>query len=244
MPVARRVPLSRERVVQEAIALVDAEGLDGLSMRALGRRLDVQAMTLYHHVPNKAALLDAMVEEAMAPFSTVTPVSGDWREEISRLLRQYRAIVLAHPNLFELLMTHNQPAGDQLDLGEAHYRRLLDAGLAPHDVIAASWAMSGYVIGFLLTEVRLDVKGRENEWIPEAMSVDPARYPATSEVLKSFDGDWDRHFEDGLRMVLDGVEAQMRSPARGTGDAKRAASRRGTGSTARRRRPGAAPSKS
>ena len=61
-----RKPLSRERIVNTAIALVDAEGLDALTMRRLGAKLGMDPMAVYYYVPNKAALLDAVVEAVMA----------------------------------------------------------------------------------------------------------------------------------------------------------------------------------
>src|SRR5450759_5594645 len=62
----RRPPLSRERIVWTALAIVDADGLDGLTMRRLGKDLDVTTMAVYHHFPNKSALYDGIVEAVMA----------------------------------------------------------------------------------------------------------------------------------------------------------------------------------
>ena len=82
-PPARRPGLSRDAVVAAAVALADAEGLSALSMRALAGRLGVEAMSLYHHVPNKEALLDAMVDVVFGEFHS--PVAaGPWREELRR----------------------------------------------------------------------------------------------------------------------------------------------------------------
>ena len=82
-PRSDRPTLSRERIVTEAVALADAEGLDRLSMRALAGRLGVEAMSLYHHVPNKDALLDAMVDAVFAELHTPV-VGGAWRPEMNR----------------------------------------------------------------------------------------------------------------------------------------------------------------
>ena len=80
MPSAR-VALSRDRLVAEAVALADDRGLAALSMRALGARLGVEAMSLYHHVPGKEALLDGMVDAVFAEIH-LPVVGGDWRAEL------------------------------------------------------------------------------------------------------------------------------------------------------------------
>jgi len=80
----KRVPLTKERVLRAAIAVADERGVEGLSMRKLATELGVEAMSLYHHVAGKEALLDAMVDavfgELHLPF-----VGGDWREATSNI---------------------------------------------------------------------------------------------------------------------------------------------------------------
>ena len=66
-------PLSRERIVETALALVDAEGIDALSMRRLGAELGVDPMAIYYYVPNKATLLDAIVEAVMSEIDLSCP---------------------------------------------------------------------------------------------------------------------------------------------------------------------------
>ena len=79
-PAPNRTPLSRARVVDEAMALADEQGLAALSMRALAGRLGVEAMSLYHHVAGKEALLDAMVDAVFGELH-LPAVGGDWRVE-------------------------------------------------------------------------------------------------------------------------------------------------------------------
>lgn len=67
-------PLSREAIVAAAMALADADGVAKLSMRAVARTLGVEAMSLYHHIPNKEAILDAMVDEVFAEIHTPSRV--------------------------------------------------------------------------------------------------------------------------------------------------------------------------
>jgi len=85
----QRFPLSRAAIVAAAVAVADRDGLDRLSMRRLGRHFGVEAMSLYNHVPNKAALLDAMVDEALDAIPV--PTDPDWRTGLrGRCLAQRR----------------------------------------------------------------------------------------------------------------------------------------------------------
>ena len=85
----RRLPLSRAAIVAAAVAVADRDGLDRLSMRRLGRHFGVEAMSLYNHIPNKAALLDAMVDEALDAIPV--PTDPDWRTGLrGRCLAQRR----------------------------------------------------------------------------------------------------------------------------------------------------------
>src|SRR5262245_45363112 len=101
-PSADPIPLSRERVCREALALVDEEGLEALSMRRLGARLGVEAMSLYRHVRNKADLLDALHVAVLADIAPEPPpaVDGDepeWRLLLGGMARALRAALLRHP---------------------------------------------------------------------------------------------------------------------------------------------------
>lgn len=80
-----RSSLSRERVIAQAVALADEKGLAALSMRALAGRLGVEAMSLYHHVAGKEALLDAMLDVVFAEMH-LPVIGGDWRAELARPL--------------------------------------------------------------------------------------------------------------------------------------------------------------
>jgi AcrR family transcriptional regulator len=79
-----RTPLSRERILDAALALADAEGVEGLTMRRLAAELGVEAMTIYYHVPNKDAILDALVERVIAEIELPEP-GTEWRSALRSL---------------------------------------------------------------------------------------------------------------------------------------------------------------
>src|SRR3569832_239059 len=112
-PAARvRQPLSRERIVAAALAVIEKEGLAGFSTRKLGQRLHVEAMSIYHHFPSKQHLLDALVEHAISQVDVPEP-GPDPQESMRRCLLSYRAMAHRFPALFPLVAVHrlNMPAG-------------------------------------------------------------------------------------------------------------------------------------
>lgn len=98
----RERPLSREELFDRALAIADAEGLEALSMRRLARDAGVEAASLYHHLPNKSALLDGMVARMRSEMRLPDPLPADWRELLLAIFLEYRRILAAHPNLMSL----------------------------------------------------------------------------------------------------------------------------------------------
>src|SRR6185295_7659116 len=103
--VASRLPLSRERIVDSAMDLVERHGLPGLTTRRLGAALGCEAMSIYHHFPSKQHLLDALVERAIEGGAQPPP-GADPIERLRFIGHEYRRIAHRHPRLFPLLALH------------------------------------------------------------------------------------------------------------------------------------------
>lgn len=97
-------PLTRAGILAAALDVIDADGLDALSMRNLAARLGVQAMSLYHHVADKAALLDG-IHELLITSMDIDVEALSWDDALRRLAASYRAVALTHPHAFILLAT-------------------------------------------------------------------------------------------------------------------------------------------
>jgi AcrR family transcriptional regulator len=98
-PDARRDgKVTREVVLSTALDLIDRDGAAGLSMRRLARALNRDPMILYRHAPNKAALLDGVVEVVLAQLN-VDPADPDWAAQLRAVARDYRQLALAHPHV-------------------------------------------------------------------------------------------------------------------------------------------------
>ena len=108
-PAADRVPLTRDRILSAAIAIADAEGIDALTMRRLGSAVGVEAMSLYHHVPGKDALLDGITDAALRDVA-LPPPSPEWRANIRTIARSTHAALLRHPWAARQMLSRTIPA--------------------------------------------------------------------------------------------------------------------------------------
>jgi AcrR family transcriptional regulator len=100
--------LDRKRIVAEAVALLDAEGLDGVTTRKLAARLGVQSPTLYWHLPNKAALITAIADAILdQQFGDMSPPEPEqhWQDWLSGLAERLRRALLAHPDGARVIST-------------------------------------------------------------------------------------------------------------------------------------------
>jgi AcrR family transcriptional regulator len=102
---AARRPLTRKRVLAEALRLVDEDGLSALTMRALGKRLGVEGMAVYNHVPGKAALQAGIGELLWAELERSAEPDADWRRSMSTLAAAVRRLAREHANAYPLLLT-------------------------------------------------------------------------------------------------------------------------------------------
>jgi TetR/AcrR family transcriptional regulator, tetracycline repressor protein len=144
--------LTRERIVGAALRVIDEFGLDALSMRRLGSQLGVDPMSIYHHIPNKEALLRAVVHDVFATMR-VPPSTGRWQQRVRGWANAYRDVARAHPNL--ALQIVSDPAGvaiAAIQANEALYAALDASGLPAKAVIRAADLIVDYVNGSVLPD--------------------------------------------------------------------------------------------
>jgi len=151
MPGVRK-GLSRSRVVVAALAIVDRDGPESLTMRALGRELGVDPMAVYHYVPGKSALYDALAEAVWAEVE-LPARTGEWEADLVALARGVRRALLAHPRALPVVATRQSVAPATLDLLETGIAILVEAGLPPAVALSLMGAASALLVGSALTEV-------------------------------------------------------------------------------------------
>ncbi len=216
----KRPDLSAELIAAEAMALVDAEGLDALSFRALAKRLHCQAMSLYHYFPSKAHLLEAMVNICIA--ETPPPEEGgSTRERLRDFCHRFRATAIRHPGFAPIFLTHRLSHREGLDWLE-RCLTLFDGLAIPDREKATLFRTIGYyIMGASLDESIGYAKGQPAA-NPVPAEIAERDYPQISAMSRFWGPAYRDHFFDtGLERMLDAVEraesATRPAPPRDTG---------------------------
>ncbi len=210
--------ITREVVLAAALALIDADGADALSMRRLARALDRDPMILYRHAPSKAALLDGVTETVLA-LLIVDPADPDWTAQLRTVARRYRALALAHPNVVPLLVT--RPLATPLALRPPGTLRPLEdilalltrAGFSGADALHIYRALFGFLHGHILNELQELVEKPEET--DDLLRLGLYRLPigefpllrGLAPVLAAHDGA--AELERGLDILLTGLAATL-----------------------------------
>jgi AcrR family transcriptional regulator len=148
-----RQKLSRERVIAQAVAVADLEGIAGLSMRRLAEALGVEAMSLYHHVANKERLLDAMVDVVFAEVEP--PAQAHWREGLAARAHSMRVALLRHRWALGLMESRLSPGPATLGHHNAVIGCLRSHGFSVVAAASAYSLLDSYIYGFVLQELNL-----------------------------------------------------------------------------------------
>lgn len=204
-----RTPLTRERVLRAAIELADRDGVDAVSMRRLGAELGVEAMSLYNHVPNKAALLDGIVETVINDIDLPEDIT-DWRACIRDMAHSYRKIALEHPNIVPLVATRPFNTIPSLRPVEAGFEIFERAGFDPETSLHAFRTLAGFVTGYTLAETGTffgEAEGEDQLTLGDLPSDDFPRLREVGPFMTSTDHG--AEFEFGIDVLLTGLEAKL-----------------------------------
>ena len=197
-----RAPLTRARIAHEALALIDAEGLAKLSMRRLAGRLEVEAMSLYHHVGDKSELLVVVADLVLSEIAGST--STDWGERITDVLGQFRAACLAHPGAMPLVVATGFTTPSALGPIDTILGALEQAGLDERQRVRGFRLLLAFSLGSISCELAESTEDSDDAH--SARSVEPGidspftHLDSVGELLWNCDHDAD--FSDGLRQVL------------------------------------------
>jgi AcrR family transcriptional regulator len=135
-------PLTRDKLFEHALAIVDAEGLEALTMRRLAAEVGVKAPSLYNHVRGKSELIEGALSRMRAEMLPPDPAPEDWRELVAAIFLVYRRVLAAHPHMMPLAGRRLQGDGDS---GLAF---LTEQGFSP-DVAVELWqSLAAVVVGF------------------------------------------------------------------------------------------------
>jgi AcrR family transcriptional regulator len=214
-----RPRLSREKVLDTAVALADRAGMDAVTMRNLASELGVEAMSLYYHVANKDELLDGMVELVMEEINRAVAQPADpgsgWKTKLRDRILTSRRVMLAHPwapNLFESRATMTPPV---IAYFEATLGLLLEGGFSYDLAHHAMHALGSRALGFT-QELFQPGSDEAEEASAEMLAMMADQFPHLTGMVAAVAHDepggtlgWcddQSEFEFGLDLILDGLE--------------------------------------
>ena len=204
--------LTRRRILDAALSLVDEAGVGALSMRRLAKDLGVDPMAIYHHLPNKRALLSGMIEKAFSEMRVPEGAENwDWRERVRAWARAFRDVARTHPKLVPQLASYPEAAAEAtLESTEELYAAFEAAGMPPREIVAAVGVVVDYLIGFALAEASGAVgqPDEQREMIAMLDARPRGELPAMRRTFETLaDENLGTDFEFGLDVVLAGLEA-------------------------------------
>ena len=209
----QRPALSPQRIVEAAVRVADRGGLPQVSMRNVAAELGVEAMSLYHHLKGKEALLDALADWVFTQIDPPEPTQP-WREAMTRRAASARQVLGAHPWALGLIESR-MPGPALLTHHDATLGCLVANGFPTPMAMHAFSAIDAYVYGFVLTEhtVPFEAGGAEEFASGIEQFVPADRYPHLAATLHEqvlgHGYDFGDEFDFGLDLILDGLERRL-----------------------------------
>jgi AcrR family transcriptional regulator len=218
----RRPQLTRERIVDEALAIIAHDGAQALTMRRLAARLGVVPGALYHHVRNKQQLQDLLLDGVLAEVDLELDPALGWSEQLKTLAHRLRQVLEAHPGIAGILKTRDPLGPHSLALAEAFLSPLQTAGFGDRQAGLAFFLLLDYTIGFAVStpatsvnEQRVRDQAIRSQLHQFFRSLPPDRFPALVALGEHV---WvdnrDERFTAGLEVLADGLEHARKAPRR------------------------------
>jgi AcrR family transcriptional regulator len=212
---ADREPVTRPRVLEAALAVIDRDGVEGLSMRKLGAEVGVEAMSLYNHVADKDDVLDGVVALLWEEVAERTAPGPTWQQQVRALAAAIRATAHAHPHAYPLVLTRGVLPSELLEISGRLLATLQEAGFG--DIAGdAMVALGSHATSQALAELSWygprEDGGDASAGEPAGASDGTAGSPETLEaeaVRALAECDTDRQFAFSLELLIDGLEARL-----------------------------------
>ncbi|MES5816560.1 TetR/AcrR family transcriptional regulator C-terminal domain-containing protein [Streptomyces sp. RG80] len=221
MTTERRAPLDRNRVADTALKLLNEVGLDGLTLRAIAKELDVKAPALYWHFKDKQALLDEMATEMYRRMvaGTVLDAADTWQERLLKSNRGLRAALLGYRDGAKVFSGTRFTSLVHVEAMEDNLRLFTSVGFPLAQAVRALSTTYLYTLGFVTEEQGVEpLPGERREGFDVAERARlMADFPLSAAAGAEMFADYERHFEEGLAVVIAGIEARY-APLQGRGE--------------------------
>jgi TetR/AcrR family transcriptional regulator, tetracycline repressor protein len=209
MPRTRTI--SRETIVDAALELVERDGLEALTMRALGKRLGVEGMALYTYFSSKDELLDEVALRVLEDLPAGWDPTVDWRERIRRGISSWAELQARHPRAFPLVYRRSLPTEVVSLLTEELFDALRTAGFGPREAALAYQSIIVLVDAALLGRSSWTDADLRASWHAAAERADSESFPRFKEIAPhAATLDWKQILDSGLDLLLRGLERRLR----------------------------------
>ncbi|MFJ4472963.1 TetR/AcrR family transcriptional regulator [Streptomyces sp. NPDC089424] len=209
--------LTLDRIVEAAVRVADAEGLDAVSMRRVAAELGTGAMSLYRYVPGKGELLDLMLDRVQRPSDEPAGLGdGGWRGALEALGRATLDLYRRHPWLLQVNQSRPILGPAAIEGMEKVLTRIRPMGLADRELVSAIVLVDSYVVGAARTQVHHEEAEHRTGltdaefWEAQVPVLEKVmasgRYPVMASLDENTWGPDFDHFEFGLQRILDGLE--------------------------------------
>jgi AcrR family transcriptional regulator len=206
-----RLPLSRDRILQSALELVDEQGLGALTMRKLGQRLGFEAMSLYNYVANKEDVIDGMLGLVLAE-AELPPTAEDWASAVRATAVSVHDALRRHPWAAGELLTYGRVRPARLQYMESLLTQLREGGLPAETAYVAYHVLDAHIFGFSLWEGSHSFTAEQVEEMSAVFEevITPEEFPYLREHGKQHYDEGPHHdinsFELGLDLIIGGLK--------------------------------------
>jgi TetR/AcrR family transcriptional regulator, tetracycline repressor protein len=200
--------LTRDRIVDEALALVEREGADGLTMRNLGAALGVDPTAVYRHFRDKDEILLAMADRLFAEMADGIRPHEDWCDVLRDNAWKARRVYLSHPAMARMLSVSPEVLGNHQRIAEALLGALRASGLSEQDASLAYHANVNYVAGVSSLDAELPEGGGYDSWRRAYASLPAEEFPNCVAAAPNLFPDDDAQFEFGLELLIEAISAR------------------------------------
>lgn len=209
-----RQPIARDNIVAAAFKLLDEAGMEGVTLRKVACTLGIRAPSLYWHFKSKQALVDAMADAMIVDVARNIPEGQPWRQTLLQIAREFRTAFKARRDGARVYAGTFLATENVLRVGETSIAALVGAGASVRLAATAPMDLVYYTMGFVIEEQSWPGDGTMEALGESFMALAEARFPhcwSAREVWSEVD--FDTRFEQGLGLLLDGIEQRLASAA-------------------------------